>query len=145
MLYMIIIILYLAELDKTKMEQIFLLFLDSLLSLAILRCWEGRVVCLLSILVYSFSQSVWVYSPELSLAGWRQARAHLRQHWRQLRLLGLAWPQYSGRRREEEGGDPGYYVPSGSTIRNTGLILLFELYCLSLIIKKISDLLELWF
>ena len=42
----------------TKMEQIFLLFLGWLLSLAILRCWEGRVVCLLSILVYSFSQSV---------------------------------------------------------------------------------------
>ena len=42
---------------------------------------------------------------------WRQPRSHLRQHWRQLRLFGLAWPQYTGREEEEEeGGDPDYYV-----------------------------------
>ena len=94
------------------MEQIFLLFLGWLLSLAILRCWEGRVVCLLSILVYSFSQSVSLSvqprakpgrvtssqsPPASALTSAEAARPGLASILREEEGGG-------GRRREEEGG-----------------------------------------
>ena len=83
-----VMILHGAQLDKTKMEQIFLLFQCSLLS------WKG-CLSFINCTVSPVSQSQCTVR-----AWWRQASSHLRQHWRQLRL---SWPGLASIHREEGG------------------------------------------